>query len=163
MLNLDDYSLGENNELLRLTSRVDCKLVTNNLVQQASHGLSIFSHDLEPELYSSTALVDDIRTLLAKTSYAKVRILVYDVERMAQRGHRILDLSRRQPSRVVIRKLSHAYHHAFLVADETAVIDRRRAERYEATANFNDPGWAMDLLRFFDGIWEKSQAHAFSI
>jgi len=157
MENIQQYQLGKNNELLRLDNRADCEQLSLALVNQASHSILIFSQDLDPGLYNSAQFVDAVRQFIGKTRHATIKLLASDMERISQRGHRLLDLSHRQPSRVQIRKLGHTFNHAFLLANETAVLDRRRAERYEATANFNDPGWAVELQHFFHENWEKSQ------
>jgi hypothetical protein len=155
MDDLGNYKLGETNELLRATTREDCRLIALAIASQAQHSLSILSHNMEPDLYNTPSFYEAARDVLAADSRSVIRILVSDVSRLVLNGHRLLDLSRRQSSRVQIRKLNNPIHHAFLVADEIAVLDRRRAERFEATANFNDQGWANNLLHFFNQTWER--------
>ena len=155
MDHLEKYRLGETGELLRVTTREDCRQIALAITRQARKSLSIFSHNLEPDLYNTPSFYEAARDVLAADSRATIRILISDVSKLVLNGHRLLDLSRRQSTRVQIRKLHNPIHHAFLVADEVAVLDRRRAERFEATANFNDPGWANNLLHFFDQTWER--------
>ncbi len=156
MQDLATYQIGKSDELLRIGTRDECRDVTLAIAAQASHSLAIFSHDLEPDLYNSSKFIDAARHVLASDSHASIRILVFDISRIIQTGHKLIHLSRSQTSRVQIRQLPQPYHHAFMVADNIAVLDRRRAERFEATANFNDAGWAGNLLHFFDTTWEKS-------
>ena len=153
---LDNFQLGETDELVHVTSSDDCQALSHALASQAKRSLAIFSYDLEPSIYNSVAFYEAARNVIGKDPNAMIRILVYDISRTIIRGHRLLDLGQRLSSRVQIRKLPRKYHHAFLIADDVGVLDRRRAERYEATANFNAPGWANNLLHFFDGAWEQS-------
>ena len=153
---LENYQLGQTDELLRITTRDDCQDLSLALARQAKRSLTIFSYDLEPALYNSPGFYEAAREVIGSDPNASIRILVYDISRTIIRGHRLLDLSRRLSSRVQIRKLSRKYHHAFLIADEIGVLDRRRVERYEATANFNSAGWANNLLHFFNGVWDQS-------
>jgi hypothetical protein len=157
---LDNYQLGQTDELLRITTRDDCQDLSLALARQAKRSLTIFSYDLEPPIYNSLGFYEAAREVIGSDPNASIRILVYDISRTIIRGHRLLDLSRRLSSRVQIRKLSRKYNHAFLIADEIGVLDRRRAERYEATANFNSAGWANNLLHFFNGVWDQSSRTA---
>ena len=156
MNDLNNYQLGHTDELLHVSTRDDCQAISLELARQAKRSLTIFSHDLEPALYNSPAFYDATRDVIGSDPNAMIRILVYDISRTINRGHRLLELSQRLSSRVQIRKLPRKYHHAFLIADDIGVLDRRRAERYEATANFNAPGLANNLLHFFDGAWDHS-------
>ncbi len=164
---LDNYQLGQTDEILRVTSRDDCQDLSLALARQAKRTLAIFSHDLEPSIYNSVGFYEAARNVIGNDPNAMIRILVYDISQTIIRGHRLLELSQRLSSRVQIRKLPRKYHHAFLVADDIGVLDRRRAERHEATANFNSPGWANNLLHFFNGAWEQSsrtsEVHALNI
>ncbi len=156
METFDEYRLGEQRELLRVTTREDCAALALAFARQAHGSLYLFTHDLDPELYNSAAFIDAARSVAGARNGGRIRILAYDIDRAVNRGHRLLDLARRLGSQVQIRQTPRSYHHSFLVADETGVFDRRRADRYEATASFNDPGWASSLRRFFDEVWDQS-------
>jgi hypothetical protein len=156
MYDLNNYQLGQTDELLRVTTRDDCQDLLLALARQAKRSLTIFSYDLEPSLYNSPDFYNAARDVIGTDPNAMIRILVYDISQTIIKGHRLLDLGQRLPSRVQIRQLPKKFHHAFLVADEIGVLDRRRAERYEATANFNSAGWANNLIHFFNKAWEQS-------
>ena len=118
---LDNYQLGQSDELVHVTTRDDCQAISLALARQAKHSLTIFSYDLEPSLYNSPAFYDAARNVIGSDPNAIIRILVYDISRTINRGHRLLDLSQRLSSRVQIRKLPRKYHHAFLIADDVGV------------------------------------------
>lgn len=152
----DELLLGESADEVRITTRDECASLTVALAAQAKTEILIFSEDLEPDLYNLNAFVDAARHMLGNDTNAKVNILVHDISRVVQRGHKLIDLSRRVSSRVEIRKLDQPYHHAFMVVDGVGIVDRRRAERFETVASFNDPSEARNLQRFFKSVWEKS-------
>ena len=156
MNNPDEYRLGEHRELLRVTRREDCAALALALARQAHLSLCLFTHDLDPELYNTPTFVDAARAVAGAHNGGRIRILAHDIDRAVNRGHRLIDLARRLGSQVQIRQTPRSYHHSFLVADEVGVFDRRRADRFEATASFNDPGWASSLMRFFDEVWDQS-------
>ena len=156
MEGIENYLLGQTDELLRMNTRDDCQQLTLAMATQARRSLNIFSHDLEPDLYNSPRFYEAARDVIAADTSSLIRILVYDISGTVNKGHRLLELASRLSSRVQIRKLTKKYHHAFMVADSIGVVDRRRAERFEGSANFNAPGWAQNLLVFFNGVWDQS-------
>ncbi len=156
MENLETYRLGQQRELLRVDSREDCTALALALASQARNCLCLFTHDLDPDLYNTPSFIDAARSVAGAHNGGRIRILAHDIDRAINRGHRLIDLARRLGSPVQIRQTPRSYHHSFLVADEIGVFDRRRADRFEATASFNDPGWASSLVRFFDEVWDQS-------
>ncbi len=156
MEGIENYQLGQTDELLRINTRDDCQQLSLAMAQQAKRSLNIFSHDLEPSLYNTPSFYEAARSVIGADTSSLIRILIYDVSGTINKGHRLLDLASRLSSRVQIRKLTKKYHHAFMIADGIGVVDRRRAERFEGTANFNAPGWGQNLLVFFNGVWDQS-------
>lgn len=169
MDDLDQYRLGESGELVRVTRREECRELALALARQATSKLCIFSNELDAALYNSRLFVEAARDIIAsaENSHGEIRILVHDVSKPLSRGHQLLDLGRRLSSRIQLRKMPQPIHHAFLIADNVGVLDQRRAERYEATASFNNPGWARDLQNYFDQVWQHSvtsfESHSLSI
>ncbi len=156
MPSFDQYRLGEDRELLRVSSREDCAALALAMARQAQQSLWLFTHDLDPDLYNTPVFAEAARTIVGASHGGQIRILAWDVDRAARRGHRLLDLARRLGSRVQIRRTPRSFHHSFMIVDDLGVFDRRRAERFEATASFNDPGWAASLRRFFAEVWDQS-------
>ncbi|MGD8576223.1 MAG: hypothetical protein PVG13_03950 [Thiohalophilus sp.] len=156
MDSIDSLSLCQSDQLLSVAGRDDCHQVVDLMSRQAQHSLYMFSNDLDPELYDNSGFVDSVRRIVANDPNAVVRVLFYSVDKLIHRGHRLVDLARRLPSYVEIRQLTRAYNHAFFVADECGIVDRRVADRYAGTANFNDPGRAAQLVAFFNNTWDIS-------
>ncbi|MDZ7804971.1 hypothetical protein [Thiohalophilus sp.] len=153
---IDSLSLCESDQLLSVAGREDCSRVTHAMSQQAAHSLYIFDDELEPALYDSPDFVASARRIATGDVNATLRILFYSPDKLLHRCHHLPELTRRLSSRVEIRQLSRAYHHAFFVADGCGVVDRRVASRFEGIASFNDPGRAAELIAFFNTCWEMS-------
>lgn len=153
---IDSLSLCESDQPLSLAGREECSQVIHAMSQQATHSLYIFDDNLEPELYDHPDFVDSARRIATGDVNATIRILFYSPEKLLQRCHHLPELTRRLSSRIEIRQLSRAYHHAFFVADGCGVVDRRVASRFEGIANFNAPGRAAELIAFFNTTWEMS-------
>ena len=156
MEGLENYLLGQTDELLSISSRDECQQLTLAMARQARHSLNIFSYNLEPALYDRPSFYEAARNLIGVDTNSLIRILVYDISGTVNKGHRLLDLCSRLSSRVQIRKLTRKHHHAFMIADSIGIVDRVHAERYEGTANFNAYGSAQTRLVFFNNVWEQS-------
>jgi len=153
---IESLSLCETNQTLSVAGRDECQQVIGAMSQQARHSLYIFSNDLDPDLYDTSRFIDSVRRIVANEPNATVRVLFYSVDKLIHRGHRLVELSRRLASHVQIRQLSRAYNHAFFVADQCGIVDRRVAERFDGTASFNNPGRAAELIAFFNSTWDIS-------
>ncbi|MDH4041540.1 MAG: hypothetical protein OEW92_11785 [Gammaproteobacteria bacterium] len=76
------------------------------LCGSAAREVCILSPALDPEAFDSIELVDALGVLIRSSRQTRVRILVADTRGMVSRGHRLLQLARRIPSSVQIRKLA---------------------------------------------------------
>ena len=157
---LHDLKLGESDQQIPVTTSEDCTQLMLSLAQQAQHSLRLWSYDLDPRLTDTSEFVQAVRELATRHPRNEVRILVLDPDRAVKQGHRLIELSRRLPSSIEIRKIMEDYAHvaqAFVIADERGILDRDLADRFEGTANFNAPLRARELTKLFDEVWQKSQ------
>ena len=167
MESIKSLSLCESEQPLSMSGREDCQQLVEAMSRQAQHSIYIFTEELEPELYDTTWFIDAVRRIVSGDPNARIRILLYSIDRLVQRSRRLIELSRRLSSHIQIRQLSRPYHHAFFVADRCGVVNRRVAGRFEGTASFNDPGHASELIAFFNSTWDISsrnpELHALQI
>lgn len=75
------------------------------LARSASRYLCILSPALDHAAFDSDDLADAIGALARDSRQTSVRILVQDARPLVSRGHRLLQLSRRMPSKVELKKL----------------------------------------------------------
>ena len=76
------------------------------LCRGASRQICILSPCLEHAAFDKPELADALSALARDTRQSRVRILVSDTRPLVDRGHRLLQLARRLPSTVQIRKLA---------------------------------------------------------
>jgi len=160
MLDIQNYRLGETNELLTLETSEQHREVAIAMAQQAHRSIHIFTHDLDNILYDNAAFDEAVSRLLRSSPQAHLQILVQDSDRAMRSGHRLINLAQRLSSKIEIRKPIPEYRdiaRVFFVADETGYISRPLATRYEGVANFSDRLSARDLADFFREVWERSQ------
>ncbi len=65
--------------------------------------MSIYSPDLEPELYDQTPFLEIIKRFVFGRNFAKVRIMLTDRTRMIREGNRLVAMSRRLTSYIEMR------------------------------------------------------------
>lgn len=151
--------LGEDGREIALATRAECEAAAAALAGQARRSVDIWSRDLDPALYDRPRFLDAVRGLVLNHRHARVRAIVYDARAAVQRGHRLVELARELPSFIELRRPPPDYEEfpeAFLVADGRGLLRRPFADRWEATACFDAPLAARELLRFFDEAWAVS-------
>jgi hypothetical protein len=159
MENLEQFILGESNQIIEFDSREDNRELANAMASQARHSIKILTPDLENSLYDSETFIHALTSLSTQSRFSEIRILLKDSMRPVKSGHRLIELARRFPTCIQIHKPdqeSKLHTGSFLIADTRGYIDKKNAERYEGTANFNDPLKTRELNNHFDAAWERS-------
>lgn len=153
------FVLGETAAIQRFESPDGTRRHALALLGQAQRSLSLYSPDLEPQLYNHSSVQQACVRFLLAHPRNRLRILVDDSSRAVKQGHRLLGLSRRLSSNMQIRKRHPEYPAqtcAFLVADDCGVLVRPELDQMIGYALYNDPGRARQLQRQFDTAWDHS-------
>ena len=152
--------LGENKEPLALESSADHCAAVLALATQATRSVHIFSHQLDRRVYDQKPFLEAVTHLALRSPQCKVLILVRDTNDVIHHGHRLIEAIRRIPSRMQLRKV-HEDHlnntEEFIIADETGLVRRRIATRYEGSINFNARKQARELMKLFNEVWRPSE------
>jgi len=160
MNHLDDLVLGEYTYDIELTNITENHALTVRMANQARRVIRIFTRDLDPPIYDQNDFVDACKTLALGGRFASIEILAFESHRIAQRGHRLVNLSRTISSHIQIRRPEKQFENhmeTFMTVDETGYIYRKNTERFEGIANFNNPREARELDKLFARMWERSQ------
>ena len=125
----------------------------------ASRYVCILSPQLDPAAFDNSGLVDALSALARDSRQTQVRILISDARQLVGHGHRLLQLARRLPSCVQIRRLSE--HPDW--NNETVVIRDRAGVLYKPGGSehgaFYDPDSRASTgrhLEQFDELWRYS-------
>ncbi len=158
-LDLSNQRLGESRDIIYLHSRDDNRDAALSLVQQGCRSLHLFTHDLDPALYNTAAFIEAVKQLAIDNTRSKVFILLKDPSAAIIRGHRIVELARRISSHIFIHRAADEDQDridSFMVVDEVGILRRPHGMRFDGTAEFNNPGEARLLLKYFNDAWERS-------
>ncbi len=145
--------------LQTLHSLEEMRAVINQAAAGAHRMMSIYSPDLEPDLYDQTAFLDILKRFVLGRNFAKVRILLTDRTRMIREGNRLVAMSRRLTSYIEMRlapKPENLRVHSYMIVDDKAVIFRQHADLYTGVADLANPTAARLQLDEFDVTWQAN-------
>jgi hypothetical protein len=159
-VNLDTLRLGTSDLEFGLDKKSEICAVTLALADQARHTLLLHTEDLDPAVYDQEPFVDALSRLARSHSKVRIQVLIQNAHRAVQQGSRLIELSRRLSTCIQFRRPAPEYrncHESFLLADNSGYLYRPNPGRYEATANFHDPGKVKDWENYFLEVWERSE------
>lgn len=122
--------------------------------------MSIYTPDLEPEIYDQTPFLEIVKRFVLARSFAKVRVLLGDSTRLLRDGNRFVAMGRRLTSYIDIRVVQGFPKQpapAYLIADDRAIVYRARTDQWNAVVDFNNPPMARLHLNEFDEV-ERQRA-----
>ena len=129
------------------------------LITQTERQLRILSYDLDSDVFDTPSMKDAVSALARHSRFSEIRILVADTSRIVKSGHLLLELQRRLPTSIHIRKLHDPAHHVkdnLVIADNTAVISQSVKEPEICWGNFNNRPIAEDNTALFDDLWNHA-------
>lgn len=130
-----------------------------DLAQQCRRQLRLLSNDLDRALFDTPEFVAALAALARRGRDSEIRILVLDVRPVVQRGHGLLELTRRLSSKVHMRRadcLPSDILENYLVADQRGVLCHSVREPEKAWADYNNRPVAEDYCAQFDELWGRS-------
>jgi len=144
-----------------LTSLAEVRAAVNEIAATAQRLISIYTPDLEPDLYDQTAFLEVIKHFVLTRSFSKVRVLLAEPTRVMRDSNRFVAMGRRLSSCIDIRYVTAQAPQrasAYLIADDRAIVYRMRADTWDGIADANNPPAARLYLQEFDTIWNASAA-----
>ena len=144
-----------------LTSLAEVRAAVNEIAATAQRLISIYTPDLEPDLYDQTAFLDVIKHFVLTRSFSKVRVLLAEPTRVMRESNRFVAMGRRLSSCIDIRYVAaHSPQRAssYLIADDRAIVYRMRADTWDGVADINNQSAARVYLQEFDQVWNASAA-----
>jgi hypothetical protein len=144
-----------------LTSLAEVRAAVNQIAATAQRFISIYTPDLEPDLYDQTAFLEVVKHFVLTRSFAKVRVLLAEPTRVMRDSNRFVAMGRRLSSCIDIRYVaaqSPQRASAYLIADDRAIVYRLRADSWDGVADINNPVAARQYLQEFDQVWNASSA-----
>jgi len=130
------------------------------VAREATRKVSIFTHDLEPGIYDNPDFLEVIKRLVLSQAYSRIRVLIADPSRAIKNGNDFVHLGRRLNTYIEFRHVREdlrTHAESFCIADETALVYRLQASRWEGIADTYEPAVARLYGKMFDEIWLASE------
>jgi predicted GNAT family N-acyltransferase/CheY-like chemotaxis protein len=130
------------------------------LLADARYELAIYTRDLDPLLFDTTAALEAIKRIALSGRHARIRVIVQDARKAVADGHRLIALAQRLPSVIAIRtpvdEQDLQYAAAFLLNDRRGYLFRPLGNRPDGEGSTYAPGRHAQLTALFDQVWERS-------
>ncbi len=142
-----------------LTSLAEVRAAVNEIAATAQRLISIYTPDLEPDLYDQSAFLEVIKHFVLTRSFAKVRVLLAEPTRVMRDSNRFVAMGRRLSSCIDIRygaTQTQQRASAYLIADDRAIVYRMRADTWDGVADIDNQTAARLYLQEFDQVWNAS-------
>jgi hypothetical protein len=155
-----DTVAGINGSRSVLTTLDEVRTASVTVAATARRNLSIYTPDLEPQIYDTHAFLEVVKRLVLARSYARVRVLIGEPTRTIREGNRFLAMGRRLTSYIDLRNVHIDYRNyasAFLIADDRALVYRLQSSRWDGIVELNDTAVARKYLSYFDEVWQASE------
>lgn len=142
-----------------LSTLAEARAAVNEIAATAQRLISIYTPDLEPDLYDQTPFLEVIKHFVLARSFAKVRVLLAEPTRVMRDSNRFVAMGRRLSSCIDIRYIAAQAPQrasAYLIADDRGIVYRMRADTWDGVADMNNPPVAKLYLQEFDTVWNAS-------
>jgi hypothetical protein len=143
-----------------LSSIEEVRAAIVEVVRLANRGLTILTHDLEPQIYDHDDFLEPLKKFILARTFARVRVLIHEPNRVIKTGSRFVTMGRRLNSYIEFRNVKPEYRthsDAFCIADEHALVYRARYDSWEGMADTYEPAVARIYLSAFDTIWHACE------
>ncbi|MGH8284575.1 MAG: hypothetical protein ACRETT_02275 [Steroidobacteraceae bacterium] len=142
------------------TSLDETRAAVNEVAASAQRLISIYTPDLEPELYDTSAFLEIAKRFVLSRSFAKIRVLIWQPTRLMRESNRFIAMGRRLSSYIDLRYAEGAAPQrpsAYLIADDRAIAYRMRSDSWDGIVDIDNPAVSRLHLGEFDAIWAESE------
>jgi predicted GNAT family N-acyltransferase len=146
-------------KIIQFDSEGDARASLCQVLEDARRTVDIQSPDLDHAMFGYSGAVDLLSQLARSGKPAHVRILIESSSRIVSRGHLLIELARRLPTKITILRIPQDLRqgrHAYVVVDEFGVWVQPDNTVYTGWANRNDPVEAMRLTGNFNYLYDRS-------
>lgn len=159
-MELNQYILGENDELINFDSRLDNRNIATALISQANVQIRILTPNLEHMIYDTPEITQLLSKLVIKNRHTIINVLVNDATQAISAGHRLIELSRKFTSSIHLHKTPvdmSGYETAFILIDDIGYLYKHHGNSHQGQACFNNMAKVRDLTKTFDEAWAISK------
>lgn len=143
-----------------ISTREEMRQAAIEVAGCATRRLSIYTHDLEPGIYDDPDFLEVVKHMVLSRTYSRIRVLISDPVKAIKNGNQFVHLGRRLNTYIEFRNVREdlrTHPESYCIADDTALVYRLDAERWEGIADTHEPAVARMYGSTFDEIWQASE------
>lgn len=143
-----------------ISTKEEMRQAIIDIVNARCRRISIYSHDLDPGIYDDPDFLEIIKRLVLSQSYARIRVLIAEPSRASKNSNKFVHLGRRLSTYIEFRHVREdlrTHPESFCIVDETALVYRLQADRWDGIADTYEPAVAKLYGKMFDEIWTASE------
>ncbi len=146
------------NAIRTFQSESDCRDGVVELISQARRKVLILSPNLDAALFAHPPVLSAVSEFVRRSRHASARVLVEDAKAIAETAHPLLELVRRMPSKIEMRRLpdDNVPSRSFIVVDDAAIWVQPDVQAYVGWLNLNDRVEARRLTDEFTLFYDRS-------
>jgi hypothetical protein len=161
-----EYEINQSSETTHraIDSLNEFKAETEQLFNEASRVIQIYSKDLDPRVLSDTRIESLLLKFIKRSKASKLQLLIFDESYLKGIDHRLVSLAQRFTSYVEIRLIPRDYHEnyfGYYLVDKKRIVHRNNIERYQAEYAQLPNSLVKEKSKWFDDIWQKSTPASF--
>ena len=132
----------DQNQIRVISSLEEMRAAVEAVAASAQRLMSIYTPDLEPDLYDQNGFLDIVKRFVLARRFAKARVLLSDSTRLLRDNNRFFAMGRRLTSCIDIRPAVAAARqraYGYLIADDRAIVYRVHSDRWDGVAAVGRP------------------------
>ena len=139
-------------------SESDCRDAVVELIALARRKVLILSPNLDTAVFAHQPTLAAMSEFARRSRHTSATILVGDTKAIAEIAHPLLELARRVPSKIEMRRLpdEHVQPRNFIVVDDAAIWVQTDPQTYVGWLNSNDRVEARRLSDEFTALYNRS-------
>ena len=150
--------------LVAVRSLEDMQAAINRVAASAQRLMSIYTPDMEPDLYDQSPFLDIAKRFVLARNFAKIRVLISVSKRLPRDDNRFVAMGRRLGSYIEMRFTAHPIAQratSYLIADDRALVLRcgsgvAEANAWNGVVDFASTANARCVLNEFDVVWQAN-------
>lgn len=130
-------------------------------VEGTRRNLAILTRSLDPVMYESPEFISKLSHLARSGRNAQICLLIKDTQPAIERGHALIRLAQRLPSKIIVRKVTiepEDGKKGFMLCDTQGLLYQNDDGTYQGFANFAALREVKQLREQFDYLWNHAEA-----
>lgn len=146
-------------QLFILDNADACRQHALKLAQRSRRHIKLFSTQLDFLLYDNDDFSHALSQLARQNRHSDIQLLIKDSKTLVERGHHLIRLAQRLPSKIQVRCLTDDMNDSamsFMLVDNHGLLYQHNDGVYHGFANYDAGPEVKNLKPTFERLWQHS-------